>query len=432
MRKIISLLALLSMVAFILPLQAQKVIDESQRRAPKWINGLEKDYIIIAGTGSNLEKAKEDALIRIKERIIRSVAENVQFESKMNRQEDIVNNISTYAEKYESTTKSQATDVSFVKGISLNKAEEFYWEKIKDKKTDQVTAHYHVKYPFSEAQLKKLVMAFEKMDRELSKQLNGILDRIPEMTSVEEMEGSIKELNQLKDRFFGPRKDKAATGVSRITTRLKSINIRTEVNELGTIVYSLRIGNQIITASKKPRVMCPNQCATIKRVERTKSGWKIKYDPQYCYEDPNNLIRVRHNIRYNRLMHDFHFNINAEKVEIYMHSDILMKAENIDGNTAKDVTITFNISSKHDSPFTINSIVLKYDNISPISFENINKTFSGKGDHELKLQIDKELEVNKYSSNQNPMVNGMIYYTSKVSGEKHTHKLYKHTITTNF
>jgi len=131
-------------------------------------------------------------------------------------------------------------------------------------------------------------------------------------------------------------------------------------------------------------------------------------------------------------MHDFHFNINAEKVEIYMHSDILMKAENIDGNTAKDVTITFNISSKHDSPFTINSIVLKYDNISPISFENINKPFSAKGDHELRLRVEKDIEVDKYSSNKSPMVNGMIYYTSKESGEKHTHKIYKHTITTNF
>ncbi|MFO7864525.1 MAG: hypothetical protein R6U85_11030, partial [Salinivirgaceae bacterium] len=269
----ILLIAILSL-SFV-PVDAQKVEERSQRRAPKWINGLEKDYIIIVGTGSDVEKAKEDALIRIKEKIIRSVAENVQFESKMTRKEDMMNNISNYAENYESTTKSQATDVSFVKGIALNKAEEFYWEVLKNKATDAITAHYHVKYPFSEMELKKLVMAFEKMDRELTKQLNGILDDIPNMASVERMEGAIKELTQLEERFPGPRKDQAATGISRIKTRLKSITVHPEINNLGEIVYSLRVDDQIVTASKKPKVFNVSNCATITNVEPTKSGWKI-------------------------------------------------------------------------------------------------------------------------------------------------------------
>lgn len=435
MKKITHILLIATLLLAFAPTHAQKnkkVIESSERRAPKWINGLVKDYIIIVGTGKNLEDAKQDALLRIKEKIIRAVAENVQFQSQMNRKEEMYNNISNYAEKYESTTKTQATDVSFVKGIALNKAEEYYWEKIKDKDTDEITAHYHVKYPFSEMELKKLVMAFEKMDRELTEQLNAILDEIPNMNSVERMEGAMKELNQLQDRFIGPRKDKAATGVSRIMTRLKSITVHPEVNRLGLIEYSLRVGNDIIKASKKPRVLNPNQCATIKTVQPTETGWMIKYDAQYCYEDPNNLIRVMHNIRYNRIQHDFHFNINAEKVEIFMHSDILMNAETTEEGMAKDITLTFNIASEYENPFTIESIVLKYDNLAPISFNDINKTFSGKGEHELKLKLDKELDAEKYSSNKESMVNGMIYYKGTESGERDTYKLYKHNITTNF
>ncbi|WP_462281762.1 hypothetical protein [Salinivirga cyanobacteriivorans] len=435
MKKITHILLFAMLFLAFVPTQAQKgkkVIESSERRAPDWVNGLEKNYIIIVGTGATLEDAKQDALLRIKEKIIRAVAENVQFESQMDRKEEMLNNISNYAETYESTTKTQATDVSFVKGIALNKAEAFYWEKVKDKSTDKVTAHYHVKYPFSSIELKKLVMAFEKKDRELTEQLNSILNEVPTMNSVERMEGAIKELQQLQDRFMGPRKDQAATGVSRIITRLKSITIHPEVNRLGLIEYSLRVGDQTIKASKKPRVLNPNQCATIKTVQPTESGWKIKYDPQYCYEDPNNLIRVMHNIRHNRLQHDFHFNINAEKVEIYMHSDILVNAETVTDTAAKDITFTFNIASKYESPFTIESIVLKYDNLAPISFNNINRTFSGKGEHELKLKLDKELEIDKYSSNKESMVNGMIYYKGKESGERDTYKLYKHNITTNF
>ena len=435
MNKIITLLVLLTMVFIDAPLQAQrgkKVIESSERRAPDWVNGLEKNYIIIVGTGADLEKAKADALLRIKEKIIRAVAENVQFESQMNRKEEMYNNVSNYAENYESTTKSQATDVSFVKGIALNKAEEYYWEKIKDKKTDKVTAHYHVKYPFNEAELKKLVMAFEKMDRKLTEQLDGIIDGIPEMNSVEQMEGAMKELNQLQERFIGPRKDRAATGISKIKTRLKSITVHPEINALGEIVYSLRIGDQIVTASQKPKVFNPTKCATIKTVEPTKSGWKIRYDPQYCYEDPNNLIRVIHNIRYNRLQHDFHFNVNEEKAEIYMHSDILINAGNTENGLAKDIEVTFHISSKYESPVTINQIVLKYDNIAPVNFDNVGETIKGKGDHKIILALDKPLEIADYSSNEVSMVNGMIYYTAKATGEKSTYKIYKHNVTTNF
>lgn len=434
MNRLIYTLLLISLSFAFTSVNAQKgikTIDQSQRNAPKWVNSLEKDYIIIVGTGSSVDKAQEDALIRIKEKIIRAVAENVQFESKMTRKEDMFNNISSYAENYESTTKSQATDVSFVKGISLSKAEEFYWEVLLNKADKTTIAHYHVKYPFTEMELKKLVMAFEKIDRELSKQLNTIIDEIPIMASVERMEGAIKELEQLKERFIDAREDQAATGISRITARLKSIVVLPETNSLGEIVYTLRIGDQIITASKKPSVMCPNKCATITNIEPTKSGWKILYDPQYCYDDPNNMITVRHTIRFNNLKHDFHFDINDNKVEVFMHSDIMMNGT-VEGDMATNVKIKFNVTTKYDSPFVIDQIVLKYDRISPISFDNINKSFSGKGDHSLELMVDKDLPVAEYSSSKAPMVNGMIYYSSKNSGEKFTYKLYKHTVTTNF
>lgn len=433
MKKLIYTLLLLSLSLAFTTVNAQKgiKIESSQRKAPKWINSLEKDYIIIVGTGSSVDKAQEDALIRIKEHIIRAVAENVQFESKMTRKEDMFNNISSYAENYESTTKSQSTDVSFVKGISLSKAEEFYWEVRQDKSTKTTIAHYHVKYPFADTELKKLVMAFEKIDRELTKQLNTIIDEIPMMTSIERMEGAIKELEQLKERFIDPRQDQAATGISRITARLKSIVVFPETNNLGEIVYSLRIGEQIVTGSKKPSVLVPNKCATITNIEPTESGWKILYDPQYCYDDPNNMVTVKHTIRFNNLKHDFHFDINDNKVEVFMHSDIMMNGT-VEGDVATNVKIKFIVTTKYDSPFVIDQIVLKYDRISPISFDNINKSFSGKGDHELELTVDKDLPVAEYSSSKSPMVNGMIYYSSKKSGEKFTYKLYKHTVTTNF
>lgn len=45
---------------------------------PKWVNGLEKEYIIVVGTGATIELAQQQALMAIKESIVEAVAVNVK------------------------------------------------------------------------------------------------------------------------------------------------------------------------------------------------------------------------------------------------------------------------------------------------------------------------------------------------------------------
>ena len=99
-------------------------------------------------------------------------------------------------------------------------------------------------------ELRKLVMAFEKADRELTEQLEEILNRIENVTVVEEMESDITTLTKLKDRFVDQRKTKAEVGIDRIKSRIKSINIVPVSSTLGSLEYELRIGQKVVTTNK--------------------------------------------------------------------------------------------------------------------------------------------------------------------------------------
>ena len=54
--------------------------------------------------------------------------------------------ITEFVDTYSSSTDVKAATVPFVQGISLSKVEEFYWEKLQDKKTKQVYYDYSIKY----------------------------------------------------------------------------------------------------------------------------------------------------------------------------------------------------------------------------------------------------------------------------------------------
>ncbi len=149
MKKIIFLFISIFIISTIaLTAQKTKVLEKSSRKAPEWVNALVKDYIIVVGSGESIESAQSNALLKIKERIITSIAENVQTSSEYYRGEKSVNGVSNFVENFETSTKTKSADISFIKGISLNKVEDFYWEKVSE--DGRIRYYYHIKYPFSE------------------------------------------------------------------------------------------------------------------------------------------------------------------------------------------------------------------------------------------------------------------------------------------
>lgn len=434
MKYLVKLLALVIGLGLFIPnnvhAQKRKVKESSERKQPGWVNGLEKGYIIVVASADGLEDAQQKCLTKVKEQIISSVAENIQSSTEYFRSEQVKNNQSDFAESFQTATKTRAADIPFIKGISLTKVDSYYWEKVQE--GDRMTYYYHMKYPFSEAQLKMLIMEYEKMDRALTEQLEGLLGKIDVMESVEEMSSTIKELQALADGFIDvdPRRDKANVGIAKLKDMLKNVSVETINNTLGEVRMALRIGERTVTTSRKPKVR--SNCAKITDVRNKGKEWIVTYSYDECYEDPENNISAEFLTAYGKASSTFYFNINADKIDIFVNNDINITGGNDNGTEVENANCHISITSKYDSPFIIEKVILNFGNEAPVIIDNLNKEYSGAGKHDLDFNISQALAKNVYNGQKYSMIKGTIQYKSVKTGEKSIYKMYNQDITTSW
>lgn len=408
--------------------QKSKVIDSSSKKQPGWVNNMEPGYVIVTASSNSLEDAQQKTLTKVKEQIIGSVATNIQSSSEYFRSEQVKNGNADFSESFQTATKTRAADIPFIKGISLTNVEAFYWEQVKT--GDNTKFYYHMKYPFSKAQLDNLVREFEKADKALTDQLEGLLNKIPGMNSIEKMSQTIKELEALAEGFIDvdPRKDKANVGIAKLKDMIKNVSIETVSNTLGEIHIILKVGEQTVTTSRKPKVN--SNCAKISDVRSKSPEWVITYTYDECYEDPDNKIKVQFATPYSRPKSEFFFNINAEKIDIFVNNDINFTGGTDAGTEVSGANCLISLTSKYASAFEIEKVILNFGKEAPVIVDGINKTFEGEGKHDLTVTIDQSLAKEIYSAKANPMIKGTIHYKSVKTGEKSIYKMYNQKITT--
>ncbi len=409
-----------------------KVIEDSGRK-PKWVSGVAKDYVIVVGTGKDLETAKTNALISIKENIARSVAEYVKSSSELNKSESNGKNMASYFETYNANVKTETADIPSLKGISLSKAEEFWWEKTKNKSNGAEAVNYHIKYPFPEIELRKIIMEFQKIDRELTEKLDNIVAAAETLESIEEMITNIAELQAMMKSFKDNRQTKAEGAIAKYNTMLKSVSLVPVKNDLGEIIFTTKLGERIVWTMQKPQVSSYSKCAQTTNITSDKSNWTIQYKYGNCYDDAMNAIEVNFTFNGNKISNKFNFDINKNKVDIFLKNDINITTLQNDGNAISQAKCELTFVSKYATPLIIEKVILDVQGAPPIIFNDVNKEFEGKGDHELTLQCMQRLEKAKYSSNnQSSAVNGSINWRNKATGEKGTTKIFDNKYSTDW
>lgn len=428
MKKILVALTLLLGFGLVSQTYAQKakVLEHQPKKKPAWVNSLVKDYIIVVASGSTLEDAQERAILKVKEHIISSVADNISSTSEYTLTEDTKSGDMSITENYKVATKTRAADIPFIKGISVNQVEEYYWEKVSEK--GGITFYYHIKYPFTEFQLKKLIMEYERADRELTQQLEGFLARIDDAESIEELNQLSNIIKALSTSFIDVdnRKTKCNVAVSKISQMIKNVSIEAVGTSLGEIRFSLYTNGRIIKTSTTPKVK--SNCAKINDIKPDGDEWVVKYSVDECYDDPDNKITVR----CGSASKDFWFNVKENSVEIFVNADINLTGGTDNGETIEGCRCAIPVVSKYDSPFVIEKVVLNFGNEAPIIIENIGQKFSGKGNHNLTLTIDKQLDKSVYTQKKYPTVKGTIFYKAVNSNESNAYRLYNQKITTDW
>jgi len=430
MKKYLLLVVVLIVTAGI-GLSQDKVIQKSGKQ-PKWVNNLEKDYIITVGRGATSQEAQQNALTMVKERIVSSVAENVKAKTELKKEEaNYNNNISVFLEKFASSTTTESGKVPFLQGISLSKVEEFYWEKLQGKDKKEYF-YYHLKYPFPEFEMQKLVSDYKMRDNELTRQLEDLVAQAESVETVEQMEKNIGELRVLTDYFMDGRKNQAELGITRYNSLLGSIELVEVESSLGELKYSLRLGTKTITTVKKP--ITKSECARITSTINNQDHWLVKYDFSNCYEDPENNILVKYRFGSTDVQKKFYFDIAVNKASIFVnvpfHFTTTTKGETTVDGSILDLTVV----SKYDAAFTIEKIIIEFKGLTPVILDGINQSFSGKGNHNLKLNINQSIKIAETTTagKNLSLLSGYIHFKSNATGEVKTYRIFNHSYTTDW
>lgn len=411
--------------------QKAKVIESQPKKQPAWVNTLVKDYIIAVGSASTLEDAQEKALVKVKEHIISSVADNVSSKSEYTLVEDNQSGDMSIKETYKVATRTRAADIPFIKGISLNQVEEYYWAKVKES-DGRINFYYHIKYPFSDFQLKKLVMEYEKADRELTKQLDLLTAKIDETNRIEELQQTHSEIKALMKSFIDVdnRYHQSQVATAKIEAMLKNVSIEPVSQTLGEVRFTINIGDKVMTTTAKPRVK--SNCAKVNDVKSVDSEWVAKYMYEECYDDPDNKIIVEYRNQFGKTQREFFFNVKAETIDIFVKNEINFTGGTDNGTEIYGCNCFVPIVSKYDSPFVVTKIVLNFGNEAPIIIDNIGMEFSGKGTHDLNLIVSQALDKSIYTAKKYQFIKGVVYYQSAKTGEQSSYQLYNQPITTNW
>ena len=287
---------LLSFVLLTLPALAcaggDKVVETSQKKTPKWVNGMEKGYIIESGTAASLDDAKDKAMLEVKKEILNSIVTNIKSESTMTQTELEHNGVFTTVNYYMSQINTKSVTVPYLSEISASKAEEFYWEKLKRDK--EIFYRYHIKYPFSELDLFRLADEFKMREAKLDKQMQSFVqDDFSTYTSVEQMTNRISELKAFETTLV-PEDDRHQTCkevLNKYNKYLSDIYLRQLETDHNQLTFAPYFGEHRLTTNLK--VQLKTNCLSEMQYSTVGGVCRVTYNYSAgCYDDEQNWLEV--------------------------------------------------------------------------------------------------------------------------------------------
>lgn len=430
--KLVALKNIIPIVALLFSLTSngqEKTIEESSRKKPEWVNGMSKDYIIASAYGKDIEEAKTNLQLKLREEIVNAVATYVKSGSEMYIENTQRGNIINTVEQFKKTSSVQTGDIPFLKGLSLSKAEDFYWAKILDKKTGEIEVIYHVKYPFSQSDLYRLTKEFEKQDNAMTDKMNRVIELSKTPESVENMNQYIRQLEQLRDYFIDSRKEVAQLEITRVKEQLNLISIEVISNNPGSLVYRLALGEHPLATAQKPKVrgtLCVQNITTSQKgVEHT-----VHYNYENCFTDEINNITIEHKIGNRKLTQTVPVELKDVKVEIFVKDPIKFSRIQKDGEEVSGYKLYIPVVAKYNGTFTVNKVSLDLTSGYNIEIEGVSAQFSGKGNHGVTIEVSADISPEDYKSLNGREIEGTIYYTSDETGETMRYKMFNQEIKT--
>ena len=270
-----------------------KVEESSARNMPEWVNSVERDFLIATASGGDIEEAKAAVIENVKKQIAQSIATRIVSESSLTTSAYQSGSDFSKTQNLESSILSRTAKLPFIGEISLSKAADYYWERRYYRSTGRYEYFYAVKYPFSEFEMKKLVMEYQEHDRGLNEKIADYQAGIDFVTSIEEISETLNSLRAFQDEFDvqDPRFNQVQSIANQYLQLYDQITIDWFQEKKGVAVVSLSLAGRSISTSQRPQIK--SNCASQISSSYEGNTLVIKYNDEYCYEDDQNWIEVR-------------------------------------------------------------------------------------------------------------------------------------------
>ena len=270
-----------------------KVEESSARNMPEWVNSVERDFLIATTSGGDIEEAKAAVIENVKKQIAQSIATRIVSESSLTTSAYQSGSDFSKTQNLESSILSRTAKLPFIGEISLSKAADYYWERRYYRSTGRYEYFYAVKYPFSEFEMKKLVMEYQEHDRGLNEKIADYQAGIDFVTSIEDISETLNSLRAFQDEFDvqDPRFNQVQSIANQYRQLYDQITIDWFQEKKGVAVVSLSLAGRSISTSQRPQIK--SNCASQISSSYEGNTLVIKYNDEYCYEDDQNWIEVR-------------------------------------------------------------------------------------------------------------------------------------------
>ena len=270
----------------------EKVVDKSGKE-PKWVNGMQEDFLIASGEGKSIEDARDKAMLSIKAEIASSIATNVKSSASHYTSETESNGKFDLKSVFLKQIETKTANIPYLNEISANKAEDYYWEKIKVSK-DEFKYRYHIKYRFTKLDLMRMVDEFKESEARINKKLQEFADDdFKGYKSVEEMEKRTTALKTFQESLMeeDDRRKTCSTVMDAYRKYFAQISIRPIEITKEEAVFAPYYGENKLSTQKKPQLK--TNCLTELQFFSSGDECRVTYDYNTaCYPDEQNWLEV--------------------------------------------------------------------------------------------------------------------------------------------
>jgi|GEM_PF-619251 len=270
---------------------SEKIAKRSHKSQPSWLYGMVPGYFITSGTGSSFEEAQKDALVHLKDQVIQSIAVQVVSKTQSNTRESFDTEIADYLSTYENNIEVYSEYFEPLKGISASKVEDFYWHRYKE--TGKNMIRYHIKYPFSDVQLKSLISDFEALEAEMESKLLQIEKNGEHYESAEEIVEDIRNIDELITMLPRSKRQRALVKKESLEETLDDISFIVLGDSSGYLLYELRLYGDPIQVMKAPDIFASCDIS-IREFKSFKFQNIIVYDRSDCVPGKDEKLTVQY------------------------------------------------------------------------------------------------------------------------------------------